>query len=536
MTVTGRLTVRLVWVAVASAAIGVGCGGEGPLDVSAGSDSSAPIPCIELVNLELADTTIRLAESIPAGPFTPPGSGEIDVPGFCRVAGVTTPAIEFEVWLPDEWNGKFQGVGNGGMAGRIRYDRMTAALARGYATASTDTGHKSTGGSFDASWAIGRPDLVEDYGHRGLHLMTVNGKAITSAFYGTSPSYAYYTGCSKGGQQGLMEAQRYPNDYDGIVAGNPAHDWTSFYVGAHLWYAQATLSDPESYIPPDKVGLLADAVNAACDTLDGIEDGVLNDPRRCDFDPATLTCAAGDDPTTCFTAPQAAAVKTIWAGGRTPDGELIYPGLVPGGEADPGAWNRWMTGPERFEGIHYQAADGFFKYMVFEDLEWDFQSFDWDADLAFALEKVGPQLDANDPDISAFRDRGGKLIVYHGWADPDISALSAIDYYEAVASLNGGDGGDAGLAKTAEFFRLFLVPGMGHCRGGPGPDQFDALSALEAWVEQDAPPEQIIASKIEDGETVRTRPLCPYPQEAQWTGEGSTDDAANFVCALAESS
>ena len=323
------------------------------------------------------------------------------------------------------------------MAGSISYGAMAGALMRGYATASTDTGHKSGGGSFDAEWAIGRPDLVEDYGHRGLHLTTVNGKAITSAFYGTPPIYAYYTGCSKGGQQGLMEAQRYPDDYDGIVAGNPAHDWTRFYVGAHLWYAQATLADPESYIPPDTVGLLADAVNAACDNLDGIEDGILADPRRCDFDPAVLTCGAGDDPTTCLTAKQVAAVNAIWSGGRTGVGEVIYPGLVPGGEAEPGAWERWVTGPERFGGIHFRAADGFFKFMVFEDPDWDFRSFDYDTDLAFALEKVGPMLDARDPDLGPFRARGGKLIVYHGWSDPDISALSSVDYYEQVASLLG---------------------------------------------------------------------------------------------------
>ena len=246
-----------------------------------------------------------------------------------------------------------------------------------------------------------------------------------------------------------------------------------------------------------------------------------------------LTCQAGDDPASCLTDKQVTTVRAIWSGGKTADGERIYPGLVPGGEAAPGAWEQWMTGSEPFAGIHFQAADGFFKYMVFEDPEWDFRSFDWDADLTFAIEKVGPVLDARNPDVDAFRDRGGKLIVYHGWADPDISALSAIDYYEAVASrLDGDTDRHAGLAATAEFYRLFLVPGMGHCRGGPGPDQFDALSALEAWVEQDTPPERITASKVQEGEVLRTRPLCPYPQEATWTGQGSTDDAANFVCEL----
>ncbi len=533
MLLTCQLTARFILASAVCAAVGIGCGGEGPRDQAAGGGSPTLLSCAELAALELADTTITLAESVPAGPFDLAGGADApDLPAFCRVVGVIAPAIYFEVWLPDEWNGKFQGVGNGGMAGSIRYNSLAGALRRGYATANTDTGHKSSG-SFDSEWAIGRPDLVVDYGHRGLHRTTVNGKAITTAFYGAPPTYSYYTGCSKGGQQGLMEAQRYPDDYDGIVAGNPAHDWTRFYAGAHLWYAQATLADPESYIPPDKVSLLADAVNAACDDLDGIEDGVLADPRRCDFDPAVLTCQAGDDPASCLTDKQVTAVRAIWSGGKTADGERIYPGLVPGGEAAPGAWEQWMTGSEPFAGIHFQAADGFFKYMVFEDPEWDFRSFDWDADLTFAIEKVGPVLDARNPDVDAFRDRGGKLIVYHGWADPDISALSAIDYYEAVASrLDGDTDRDAGLAATAEFYRLFLVPGMGHCRGGPGPDQFDALSALEAWVEQDTPPERITASKVQEGEVLRTRPLCPYPQEATWTGQGSTDDAANFVCEL----
>ena len=332
-----------------------------------------------------------------------------------------------------------------------------------------------------------------------------------------------------------MEAQRYPDDYDGIVAGNPAHDWTRFYVGAHLWYAQATLADPDSYIPPYKIGVLAEAVNAACDHLDGIIDGILADPRRCAFDPGQLTCGAEDDPATCLTIKQVAAVRAIWEGGRTPDGTPIYSGLLPGGEADPGGWTRWVTGPEPFAGLHYRAADGFFKYMVFEDPEWDFRSFDYDADLAYALRKVGPILDARDPDLDAFRSREGKLIVYHGWSDADITALSSIEYYEMVASRLGGERGRAaGLSETAEFFRLFLVPGMGHCRGGPGPDRFDALGALESWVELGTTPARIIASQIADGQIVRTRPLCPYPQAGAWSGQGSPDSEANFACEVTD--
>ena len=469
---------------------------------------------------------------MPAGPFTSPNGSTLDVPSFCRVVGRTTPEINFEVWLPqDNWNGKFQGIGNGGMAGAIYYDRMATALTRGYAAAATDTGHV-TDGTFDASWGFGRPELVGDFGHRGLHVTTVNAKAIIETHYDRAPDYSYYVGCSKGGQQGLMEAQRYPDDYDGIIAGNPAHDWTSFYAGAHLWYARATLADPQSYIPASKLPLLADAVNAACDGIDGIEDGVLDDPRRCDFDPAALTCAAGQDPDTCLTAPQAEAVRDIWSGSTDPAGNLVYPGLVPGGEASPSGWARWVSGDEPFTSLHWLAAEGFFRHIVFEDPDWDFRSFDFNEDLAFALEKVGPDLDAADADLRPLRDSGGKLIVYHGWSDADISPLGSIDYYEEVVALLGnGKVRDASLAETQEFFRLFMAPGMGHCRGGPGPDQFDALSALERWVEQGEAPEQIVAARVIDGVVDRTRPLCPYPQVAKWNGTGSTDDADNFACA-----
>jgi feruloyl esterase len=305
---------------------------------------------------------------------------------------------------------------NGGTAGVISYSAMRLALDRGYATASTDTGHVSSG-SFDSSWALNRPDLIADFGHRGLHVMTVNGKDISRAFYGKGADYSYYVGCSKGGQQGLMEAQRYPDDYDGIIAGDPANNWTRFYAGSHLWYSIATLKDPESYIPASKTQILGDAVTAACDALDGIKDGVLDDPRRCKFDPAVLTCKQGQDPATCFTPKQVKAIKDIWSGVRTSDGTLVHRPLVPGGEAGPGGWAAWTTGSAPFTGLHWQAADGFFRFMVFSDPNRNVLNFDYDKDLAFALQKVGPVLDANDPDLRPFERRGGKMIVYHGFSD-----------------------------------------------------------------------------------------------------------------------
>ena len=524
-----RLVARAAAAVASALLLGAAAGGASS---PATAPAPAATPCERLIGLELPDTSITAAERVRAGSFAPAGgAAPVDVPAFCRALGRTAPAIRFEVWLPEErWNGKFQGIGNGGMAGSLRYDRMAAALARGYAAAATDTGHV-TENTFDATWAFGRPDLVADFGHRALHLTTVNAKTITEAYYDRPPAYSYYVGCSKGGQQGLIEAQRYPDDYDGIIAGNPAHDWTRFYTGAHLWYAQATLADPESYIPADKLPLLAGAVNAACDALDGIEDGVLDDPRQCRFDPAELTCAAGQDAATCLTPKQVDVVRAIWSGSRNRRGEPLYPGLVPGGEASPGGWARWVTGDAPFTSLHWLAAEGFFRHMVFEDPDWDFRSFDYDEDLAFALEKVGHDLDAADPDLRALRERGGKLIVYHGWSDADISPLGSIDYYEDAVSLIGaGRDRAAALAGTRDFFRLFMAPGMGHCRGGPGPDRFDALTALERWVELGEAPARIVASRVTDGAVDRTRPLCPYPEVARWNGSGSTDEASNFAC------
>jgi feruloyl esterase len=499
---------------------------------SRAAESARAGACAALVRLKLPDTVILSSDEVSEGPFVPPGGAPIPgLPVFCRVAARTAPAVNFEVWLPvTGWNGKFQGVGNGGMAGTISYGALAAALERGYAVASTDTGHVSKG-SFDASWALGRPDLIADFGHRGLHLMTVNGQKLTQAFYGKRPRHSYYVGCSKGGQQGLMEAQRYPGDYDGIVAGDPANNWTRFYAGGHLWYWLATTKDPASYIPASKIPLLNDAVNAACDALDGVQDGVLEDPRRCTFDPATLTCSPGQDPATCFTAPQVRAVQDIWGGAHTSSGELVYPGLVPGGEAGRGGWAAWTTGTGPSTGTHALAADGFFKSMVFGDPEWDFRQFNYDTDVSVAVKKVGPLLDAVDTDLAPLRRRGAKLLVYHGWSDPDISPLNTIAYYEDVVSkMQGKRSREQGLRATAEFFRLFLVPGMQHCGDGPGTSTFDMLTALEEWVEKGRAPERIPAShQLPDG-LLRTRPLCLYPAVAVYTGSGSTDDAANFRC------
>jgi feruloyl esterase len=481
--------------------------------------------CRNLASLRLGETTIESAVTVESGNFNPPHMMAIyhRLPKFCRVSGVTKPSIRFEVWLPmEKWTGRFEVVGNGGMAGTISYSAMATGLRRGNAVASTDTGHASRpSSSFDASWSLNRPELVDDFGYRSLHLTTVNGKQIVRAYYGKTAEHSYYTGCSKGGGQGLMEAQRFPADFDGIVAGDPAYNWTGHYAGAHLYYAQATLKDPESYIQPAKVRLLADAVNRACDAKDGFTDGVLDDPLACHFDPEVLACREGEDPGRCFTQKQIKAIKEIWAGFRDDKGKLISPGLVPGGEAGQGGWSSWVTGSAPYQATHWKAADSFFRYMVMENPNYDSMTFDYDRDKG-ELKKLAPALDALDADLRPFARRGSKLILYHGWSDPDISPLNTIRYYKKMEDVTGD--------KTSGFARLFLVPGMQHCGGGPGPDTFDALSAMERWVEKGAAPTQIVASHTTHGIVDRTRPLCPYPKMAIYKGSGDAKDAANFVC------
>jgi feruloyl esterase len=322
-----------------------------------------------------------------------------------------------------------------------------------------------------------------------------------------------------------MEAQRYPADYDGIVAGDPTIFFTHLVAGGRLWVSLATLKDPDlaSFIPASKVQLIADAVNARCDALDGIKDGILDDPRRCDFNPRTLLCTSGDAPN-CLTAPQVQAVQKIYAGSLNSAGEEIYPGYLPGGELGPGGWTAYIATPVPFTGTQFVYAQAFMKYMVFENPAWDFRTFNYDTDVPFMDAKLGATIDGMNPDLRAFERLGGKMIVYHGWNDPGVSPLNTVNYYESVRAVQGRK------RNVDHFLRLFMVPGMQHCSGGPGPDTFDSLTALEQWVEQGIAPKQIIASKVTGGVVSRTRPLCPYPQVALHKGKGSTDDAANFSC------
>jgi feruloyl esterase len=377
----------------------------------------------------------------------------------------------------------------------------------GYASASTDTGHV---GNADARWAIGRPDLVADYGHRAIHEMTVKAKAVIEAFYGRPAQWAYFNGCSTGGRQGLMEAQRYPGDYDGILSGAPAINISIFHAG-QIWAAQHTLTDPDRYITPEQYAAINRWVLDNWDAHDGADDGLIEDPRRVAIDFDAVKDAAG------LSAKQVETLRALYSGPLNGASQQVYPGLMPGGETQ---WQPVVGGPKPFP-----IAPAIYGDMVFEDTAWDWRRFNYDADLATAKAKLGDVMDAMDPDLSAFKARGGKLILYHGWSDFGISPEATRRYYESVVEAMGG------RAATETFARLFLMPGVGHCRGGTGPDRFDGLGPLRTWVEHGVAPERIIASQVIDGEVTRTRPLCAYPRVARWTGQGSLDDADNFVCA-----
>ena len=482
--------------------------------------------CESLQSLSLPETTILSAALVPAGPFTTtpasatqkPQTFQIPVEA-CRVTGVIKPQVNFEVWMPaSNWNGKFQGVGGGGFAGVISYGAMVTALGRGYATASTDTGHNTPGGS----WALNRPDLILDYAYRAIHEMTVRSKEIVKTFYGNAPRLSYFAGCSTGGRQGLMEAQRFPADYDGIVAGAPANYFTHLMAGT-LWNAIATMKE-EARLSPAKFTVLNKGALAACDAGDGVTDGLITNPPACKFDPGTLLCN-GTETDACLTAPQVEAARKIYAGSTHPQSKKkVFPGMAAGGEI---TWTA-TAGQQPF-GI----PSDFYKYFVYSNPAWDWKQFDFDKDVKLADEKFAKLLNAVDPDLDKFKKRGGKLIMYHGWNDQLIQPGNSIDYFTSVQK-------KMGEKDTDDFARLFMAPGMQHCAGGVGPNTFNAVAALEEWVEKSTKPAQIIASHTSGGlPTVasakvgvvdRTRPLCPYPQVASYKGAGSFDEAASFVC------
>jgi feruloyl esterase len=511
----------------------------GGLAIGLAAPAQAAPDCAALKNLTLADTTIVTADVVSSGRFTPPGERSRtleQLPAFCQVTGMIRPtprsAIQFEVWLPETWNGRLQVVGNGGLAGTISYPAMASALRDGFATASTDTGHTS---SEPLTWLQDRERLI-DYSSRGLHLTTVNAKALLQAYYTQPQKFAYYTGCSTGGKQGLMEAQRYPADFDGILAGDAANFWTH-QMASEVWDGVVT-SSPETNLPKEKLQLVQDKAIAACDLLDGAADHLVSDPMRCTFDPKVLQCTGADGPG-CLTAAQVDAVKKIYSGPQNPlTGKTIYPGMYPGGEMG------WASGPvinrTTTSGV---SSNPFWAYALFRDPAWQFRTFDFARDIERADKELAPITNATDPNLEPFRRAGHKLVYYHGAADPLIPAQNGIDYFETVAAAQKG------RDKADTFFRAFLVPGLYHCNGGPGPIAFgtagappasqndadhNILRALQRWVEDGKAPDKVIATKYVDNDAKKgvalQRPLCPYPQVAMYNGSGDMNDAANFSC------
>ena len=518
--------------------------------VAAMAGASAQDSCEKLAAAKIPDTTITLAQTVAAGAFNGPAevfSGRDmsafykKLPAFCRVVAEAKPTadsdIKLEVWLPASgWNGKLQGIGNGGFAGLIDYVQIANAMSKGYAATATDTGHAGKS-PVDADWAIGHPEKVADFGHRGVHEMTRVAKAVVQAYYAKAPQRSYFAGCSDGGREALMEAQRYPADYDGILAGAPAHNWTPLLATA-VWDTQALTLDPASFIPPAKIPTIAAAVKAACDEADGVKDGILNDPRQCKFDPATIQCKAEDNDK-CLTAAQVTTLKKIYAGPHDAQGHEVFPGYPPGAETGEGGWAMWITGPVPLKSLMAFFGLGFYSRMVYEKPEWDYKTFTIEAGVKAAQDKTAKAIDAVDANLGPFKARGGKLILYHGWNDPAITALSTIQYYDSVRA-------KMGPKEMDSFVRLYMVPGMQHCEGGPGADSFGQVgnlnfddpqhsvdASLEQWVEKGTAPGTLVASKYEgdDHEHAKmTRPLCVYPQAAKYKGAGDTNDAGSFGC------
>ena len=490
---------------------------------------AAAATCDGLASLALPNAHITSAAHVPAGAFRPPAAPVAAparagvpnvyaaIPAFCRVTATLTPSrdsdIRIEVWLPEAsaWNGKFQAVGNGGWAGTIVYTALAGALANGYATANTDTGHAGA----TAEFAVGHPEKVVDMAYRAVHEMTVHAKSIVDAYYGSAPKLSIWNGCSLGGRQGITEALRYPADFDAIVAGAPAVNWMDLHVGRMALNAAANRSVAAA-IPASKYPLLHDAALAACDAGDGVKDGVIGEPLACRFDPAVLQCKAGGDETSCLTPAQVTSAKALYAPVTNPvTGDVLIPGLEPGSELSFG-----VVGGPRPVVTALEAS----KYIIHKDPAWDFRTFSLADDLA-AARRADPDdgLGSSSTNLKAFFDRGGKLLMYHGFQDPQVPPQNSINYYTKVVNR-------AGKGLEGKQIALYMVPGMNHCSGGPGTDAFDKVGAMESWIATGRAPASIPAAHRTNGVVDRTRPLCQYPKVARWRGTGSTDEAANFAC------
>jgi len=472
--------------------------------------------CETLAGLKSAGVEILSAQTVAGGSFTPPdGPGALQpLPDFCRVVLRLHPTadsdIGAEVWLPENWNSKLLAVGSGGWGGSIDYDGLAMGLRRGYVTSVSDDGHRSQGAAF----VLGHPQKLVDFAYRAQHESTQAAKLLLKALYGRAARHAYWQGCSGGGREGLIQAYRYPEEFDGVIAGDPAN------IRRNAWalsLAVRALSDPADYIPAAKYPLIHNAVLAACDAQDGLKDGLIAAPENCRIDFSVLQCP-GQDAADCLTARQVGTAAALISPATTRTGQILFPRLEPGTEL---RWGRLAGGPA--------PADLFvdeYRYVVYQDPNWDWHRFNLERDAAQA-HAIDRNLDELNPHLAPFASRGGKLILYHGWADQQVAPGSSVEFYRSVRSASPDP------RHADDWVRLFMAPGMAHCAGGEGPDTFDSLGALERWVEQGEAPDQLVAAHKTHGQVDRTRPLCPYPQVARYQGTGSIDVAANFRCAPA---
>jgi Tannase and feruloyl esterase len=475
------------------------------------ASASGRVACADLVRVPLSEVSSVSAELDSDGE----AAGMTGLPEFCRVVLTVVPQVGIEVWLPTgTYNRRFQAVGGGGYAGVISYPAMANALRSGYATASTDTGHQVRDGSF-ALGPDGRLDhrSIEDFASRSLIEMTKKAKALVQAFYGRRAEFSYWTGCSTGGRQGLMLAQRFPDGYDGILSGAPAINWDRF-VPAELWPQVVMRQELGGPIAGCKLSVATQAAVARCDGFDGVADGVLEDPRRCDFDAGALIGQV--TPCSEFTAADARVVRAVWDGVRATNGGRLWYGLAPGAPLNA------LAGP-----VPFPIAENHHRYWIEQDPRWDWRTLDYagfEQNMRESRRLFHDVIGTDDPDLSRFRASGGRLLIWHGWNDQLIFPMGTIDYYERVLRTMGNP------HRVGRFARLFMAPGVQHCAGGPGPSTFDMFGELVRWVERGPAPDRIIASKVENGQVVRTRPLCAYPRVARYDGKGDPNSAASFAC------
>lgn len=470
------------------------------------------LTCEDLINQEFADVVI--SEAIQ----------EKEPVVHCKILGTIGREIHFELLLPDHWNERYVMGGGGGFVGSVQ-NVAKNSIRDGYATSGTDTGHKGNG--IKADWALNNMERQVNFGHLAVHRTAAVSKVIIGRYYCEKPKYSYFIGCSRGGGQAMMEAQRYPDDFDGIVTGAPAFNWPA--IGAEfIQNMQAIYPDPSvldnEVITGSNLRLLQAKILEQCDALDGVKDQILNDPRECNFDfnllPLCPVNANGDD---CFTIEQVNAIKTVYAGVII-DQQEIYPGFPLGGENEQGGWVPWIVGgDQRLEGVDFPSLQfGFgtemFKYLVFQDSDWDYSTYDYE-DFLSKTRYASSYLDATSTDYSAFRARGGKMIMYHGWNDPALSALATIKHYEAVMTED---------QELNEYIRLFLLPGVLHCGGGPGPSEADWLNLVSIWVEKGIGPDRVIVKKTKGNKTIMERPVFPYPKKAIYNGKGNPDKENSF--------